>query len=310
MYLSNLMRDMPTGEYIRRRCPNFTMERGRTFGTTAEEWLNWTAHAEKLNIKHAGNSAREKRVSCRRLPVDGYVAGEKPIIFSFLGCYFHSHRCAQTPQRYADEIQDLENRFQTETTLVYLKALEYDVRYIWECEWQSMKKDSQEIRSYLKTLPGLPDNRRTISESTILKEVRSGKLFGMIQVDCHVPKDKQKLCSDMQLIIKSCQTSRDDIGSHMKKHTEKYGLLKKPTKMLLCSHFGEKILLGTPLLKWLMEKGVVVDKVYQIIQYNPCKVFTSFGNHIMDARRSGDVGSASEKTIGDTCKLIGKYAKT
>ena len=74
---------------------------------------------------------------------------------------------------------------------------------------------------------------------------------------------------------------------------------------------GEKILLTTPLLRWYIEHGLVVDKIYQIVEYIPKTCFKPFGEMITDARRAGDA-DPNKQLIADTMKLIGNsgYGKT
>ena len=61
------------------------------------------------------------------------------------------------------------------------------------------------------------------------------------------------------------------------------------TRYLIGSMFGKKILLITPLLKWYLENGLVVTKVYQLIQFQPKKCFERFANQVSDDRRAGKI---------------------
>ena len=61
--------------------------------------------------------------------------------------------------------------------------------------------------------------------------------------------------------------SRGDIGEHMREFAEREGLLKKPRRSLIGSMVGHRILLATPLLKWYLSHGLIVDHTYEVIQY-------------------------------------------
>ena len=73
----------------------------------------------------------------------------------------------------------------------------------------------------------------------------------------------------------------------------------------------EKILLATPLLQWYLAHGLVVEHVYQIIEFQPNPCFRRFGESVSTARREGD-SDPNKTIIADTIKLIGNsgYGKT
>ncbi|PIK55307.1 hypothetical protein BSL78_07779 [Apostichopus japonicus] len=75
--------------------------------------------------------------------------------------------------------------------------------------------------------------------------------------------------------------------------------------------FGRKILIATPLLKWYIEHGLIVTRIYQIAQFIPKAVFCQFGDEVSEARREGDKDPA-KSILADTMKLIGNsaYGKT
>jgi len=104
---------------------------------------------------------------------------------------------------------------------------------------------------------------------------------------------------------------RDDIGEHMKKFAEDNGLLIKPQKMLIGSFFAKKRLFITPLLKWYVNHGLKVTKVYKVIQYLPIRCFGDFSIQVSEARRSGDA-DPNKAVLAQTFKLWrnSSYGKT
>ena len=82
-------------------------------------------------------------------------------------------------------------------------------------------------------------------------------------------------------------------------------------RSLIGSMVGEKILLATPILKWYLEHGLEVTRVYQVIEYTPEPCFKPFGDAVSNARRAGDA-DPSKAIIADTMKLVGNssYGKT
>ena len=150
-----------------------------------------------------------------------------------------------------------------------------------------------------------------MTQQQILAAVVDGTLFGMVECDVRVPDELQDYFSEMQPVFKNTSVTRDDIGPFMRQYAEEHDILTKPRVMLVGSFRGVKILLATPLLRWYLAHGLVVDRVYQIIEYEPNPCFQRFGESVSAARRAGD--EDPDKTIiADTMKLLGNsgYGKT
>ena len=81
----------------------------------------------------------------------------------------------------------------------------------------------------------------------------------------------------------------------------------KPIKSLIGSMHAEKILLATPLLRWYLEHGLEITRVYQIVEFKPKACFKNFADEVSDARRTGD-SDPSKSILADTFKLIGNSA--
>ena len=162
---------------------------------------------------------------------------------------------------------------------------------MWECQWKQEAK-----------VP--PHPKRNMTQNEILTAVIDGALFGMIECDVRVLADLREHFADMLPVFKNALVTRDDIDPYMRQYAEEYNILEKASRMLIGSYRGDKILLATPLLQWYLTHGLVVDRVYQVIEYeaNPC--FQRFGETVSTARRAGDANS--DKAISaDTMKLLG-----
>ena len=57
---------------------------------------------------------------------------------------------------------------------------------------------------------------------------------------------------------------------------------------MIGSYFGKKIGLTTPLLKWYLEHGLVITRIYTIIEYVPSKALKDFTVQVAEARLHGD----------------------
>ena len=91
----------------------------------------------------------------------------------------------------------------------------------------------------------------------------------------------------MQPIFKNTTVTRNDIGPFMRDYVEEHDIMSAPRRMLVGSYRGDKILLSTPLLQWYIMHALVVDHVYQVVEYEPKPCFRHFGESVSTARRAG-----------------------
>ena len=305
LYLWALMQDMPTGWYVRRREENgFRPQQAQPYGQMAVQWLTWEAAKNGCTIRHQVNG-REKRIG--KLPVDGWCA-ETRTAYQFHGCYFHGCTNCYEPQ----ETNTLNGKTMatlledTKKNTAYLRRHVHVVE-MWECEWKEIRKEP-DVKSFLA-----PTRRQKwkMTQQQIITAVVDGTLFGMVECDVRVPSELRAHFAEMQPIFKNATVTRDDIGPFMRQYAEEHDIMSTPRRMLVGSYRGEKILLTTPLLQWYLAHGLVVDRVYQIVEYSPKPCFQHFGESVSTARRNGDV-DPDKSIIADTMKLLGNsaYGKT
>ena len=296
LYLWAIMQDMPTGWYTRRREENkFRPQQAQPYGQMAIQWLTRESDRTGCTIRHQGNG-REKRVG--KLLVDGWCAKTRTA-YQFHGCYFHG-----CPKCYDHEETNTLNGKTMGTLLADTKKhttyLRRHVKVVemWECDWKRERDPP-------------PRQKWKMTSHSIIAAVIDGTLFGMIECDVRVPDNLREYFAEMQPIFKNTTVTRDDIGSFMQQYAEEHDIMSTPRRMLVGSYRGEKILLATPLLRWYLAHGLVVDRVYQIIEYEPKPCFQNFGDSVSAARRAGDT-DPDKAIIADTMKLLGNsaYGKT
>lgn len=146
---------------------------------------------------------------------------------------------------------------------------------------------------------------RIQSETQILDYIKDGQIFGCVEVDLHVPEHLKTYFEELTPIFKHATVRQQDIGHHMKNYLKESKKVFKERRYLIGSMFATKILIITPLLRWYLEHGVKVSKVYQLIEFSPLKCFENFASQISNDRRAGD-RNPNLKVIADTSKLIGK----
>ena len=296
LYLWALMQDMPTGWYTRRREENkFRPQQAQPFGQMAVQWLTWESAKSGCTIRHQVNG-REKRIGKRR--VDGWCA-ETRTAYQFHGCFWHG-----CPKCYD---QNETNSVNGKTMAVLLEDTKKNTAYLrrhvhvvemWECEWKRERDPP-------------PRQKWQMTQNEILAAVIDGTLFGMIECDVRVPEHLQDHFAEMQPIFKNATVTRDDIGPYMRQYAEENDIMSTPRRMLVGSFHGIKLLLATPLLRWYLAHGLVVDRVYQVVSYEPNPCFQNFGDSVSAARRAGDA-DPDKSIIADTMKLLGNsaYGKT
>ena len=67
---------------------------------------------------------------------------------------------------------------------------------------------------------------------------------------------------------------------------------------------ARQIFFGTPLLQWYLNHGMVVTKIYQVVEFQKQRCFLDFVKEASDALRLGDADSDTD-IIADTMKVIG-----
>ena len=296
LYLWAIMQDMPTGWYTRRREENkFRPQQAQPYGQMAIQWLTRESDRTGCTIRHQGNG-REKRVG--KLLVDGWCAKTRTA-YQFHGCYFHG-----CPKCYDHEETNTLNGKTMGTLLADTKKhttyLRRHVKVVemWECTWKRERDPP-------------PRQKWQMTQQQIITAVVDGTLFGMVECDLHVPEHLQDHFAEMQPIFKNATVTRDDIGPFMRQYAVDHDIMSTPRRMLVGSYRGDKILLTTPLLRWYIAHGLVVDHVYQVVEYEPKPCFRNFGESVSTARRNGDV-DPDKSIIADTMKLLGNsaYGKT
>jgi G:T-mismatch repair DNA endonuclease (very short patch repair protein) len=312
LYPFSMAQPMPAGPCTVRVGPDFEPSRqdtGPRHSTTALEWLEFVAHQSGYRVQHVANGPE---VSLGDVKVDGFVH-ETQTAYQFHGCFHHGHDC---PDGHRNDGTREERLRQTRNAEEYVRR-HCDVELIvkWECEWTSEKKGSNRAavdfvkeRAALRS-PGrsqLPA-RMTDSHKTILRAVESGQLFGMVQVDIHVPDELKSRFEDMPPIFKTTEVGREDIGDYMKRHCEKLGILKKPSRMLISSYRAEGMLFITPLLRWYLRKGLVVTRIHTVLEWKSERRFEDMMQSVAQLRRDADVDPKKAVT-GNSAKLLANSA--
>ena len=311
LYLYCLEQNMPVG-FARRRFAEdqFRIKRRKTYSRVAQGWLAWMEFNEGRRLETESGKG-ERRLGRHNLPVDGFCQ-ETNTVYQFHGCFWHGHGCCPSASKEYKGRSAEDRLRETKLKETYIRALGYRLEYIWECEWQRAVNANPSVKVFLKafndTVYGVD---RPLTQDEVLDKVLNGQLFGFVECDLHVPDNLLAKFAEMPPIFKNVELSREHLSEHMREFAEDNDHLARPQRCLIGSMKGEKILLLSELLRWYMEHGLVVTKVYQVIEYETRPIFKDFSKSVSDTRRLGDVDS-SLKLLANTAKLIGNslYGKT
>src|SRR5271165_3244992 len=148
---------------------------------------------------------------------------------------------------------------------------------------------------------------RSIFETNDFKYVTSNDFFGFLEVDIEVPEDKYEYFSEMCPIFKNAEYSEEESGEYTKRLALKLGKKLKTSRKLIGALKATKILIKSTRLRWLIQHGCNVSKLYGVIPAKPSRVFKGFMNWVSDERRKGDVDE-KYAVISEGSKIVGNSA--
>jgi hypothetical protein len=132
--------------------------------------------------------------------------------------------------------------------------------------------------------------------------------YGFIEVDIETPEELYNKFYEFPLIFKNIEYDVKESGKYMTEIYEQVnGKTPKKTKKLISSFRGEKILIKSERLKWMVTHGMVVTKIHGYIMCQRGKVFDKFTQKVSDERRKGDA-DPDYAPIAEMWKLVGNSA--
>ncbi|XP_071137847.1 uncharacterized protein [Mytilus edulis] len=316
LYLYCIDQDMPTGPFVRRRLEDGFKPQKRDRYTMMYDWMDYLNHSQGLDIRHKLNTGKEKKIGS--YPVDGYDPTTNTV-YQFNGCYWHGHQCWMTKNVKDQKWQETRQaKFdKTAKTTEFIRAQGYKVVEKWECHFRHEIRRNGQLKSFCHSRkPATP--QRSVTEIEILEGVASGRLFGMVECDIRVPDEwpshfqhptmtPYQYFEEMSPLFCTTDVPFEVIGEHMQEHVRRFELSEKPRRLLVGGMRGRQMLIATPLLKWYLEHGMLVTKIYQVVEFKPQRCFRDFVNVVSDNRRLGDA-DPDKTIIAETSKLHGNSA--
>ena len=118
-----------------------------------------------------------------------------------------------------------------------------------------------------------------------------------------VPDELKAKFSNFPPIFKNIDVTRNYIGQYMKTYAEVNVLLKQPQRILISSFNLNNGTLITPVFNFYLDLGIHCTKIHRFVQYTQRKVFNSFVQSVVDARRAGD-GNPLSGVVAKTMILL------
>lgn len=315
LYLHCIGQNMPVGYFIiRRECDGFKAEKMSKYWNMFI-WMDWVSGSKNCKILHKLNNNHEKRVG--PFPVDGYDPITKTI-YQYNGCYFHGHSCHLNQRMNSNEREKRFNK--TKDCEMYLTKQGYKVQSIWECEFFQLLRKNKTLQAVAnQNCPSFYKKyKNKVTMKQILKAIQIDELFGMVECDIHVPLEWMKIkpnttlspfdyFKEMSPIFCTSEVPFSAIGDHMQSYAKEMGLSENSKTLLISGNKATKIMLATPLLKWYLEHGLIVTRIYTVVESASMDCFSEFTKNISETRRRGDCDK-SLTVISDTAKVEGNSA--
>ena len=320
LYLWALGQDMPTGAFLRRFESDGFKPKKMDRYMAAYDWMEWVARKEDIHILHKMNSRQEVRIG--PYLVDGYCS-DTNTVYQYDGCFFHGHLCHVTRNIKNQKWWDEREKEAEETRLRdrFIREVGHDLVVMKECEFLPLKKRDPGLRALIaeRQPPFYRKHRGAVSREDILQSVMDGTFYGCVEVDIEVPEtwgdvrpyrtefSPYRYFEEMSPLFCNAKVTFDLIGEHMQNFAREAGLSQKPRRLLVGGMKAEKILLASPLLKWYLDHGMEVSRVYQCVEFVPARCFEQFTREVTECRRMGDRDPDCE-VLASTMKLIGNSA--
>jgi len=125
--------------------------------------------------------------------------------------------------------------------------------------------------------------------------------FGFAEVDIEVPPHLYNYFSEFPPIVKNIEYSNEICGEYT---AELLNYKFTKSQKLIATLKGEKLVIMPTRLKWLVDHGCIITKIYGVIEAVPRKIFAGFMHWVSHERCKGDINQ-KYMIIAECCKTIG-----
>jgi hypothetical protein len=111
-------------------------------------------------------------------------------VFNYHGCKYHYHSGCRLGQAAIHSASDPDVLFRQQLdqeASEYYRVIGFQEEIMWECEWQTLKKQKQAIKDYIDDVFTVPlSNTYTLTQQQLLTHIENGTLYGLCRVDIEV----------------------------------------------------------------------------------------------------------------------------
>ena len=173
------------------------------------------------------------------------------------GCYFH--KCDICHKKFVgDEGKILyeKNRrqFLIENLDEYIEGS--------ECVYKKTMKNEQPNLYFLW-------HSTKITQDDIINAIKNEKIFGLCKVDISCPKAAQKKYLDLNFppIFRHVSVTENMLQPKMLAYAGENNVKFPLDKQLTLTFNAKEIILATPMLKYYLDNGLKIDKIYYVVEY-------------------------------------------
>ena len=312
LYPYCLTQDMPCGSFVRRREEQGYKPIIQNKYLNMYIWMDHLSEMQKIKISHKLNSGKEHFI------MGFYVDGIHNMdVYEYHGCFFHGCRsCTEKMKNKKSEkwVRNQEAKYwRTKLRKEYLESLGYKVHEIWECEFKNSVSFCDEEIQNRYSPQFYRQHKHPLSKESLLSAIQTGSLFGMAEVDIEVPDAWQgdfrselspyEYFKEFSPLFCTTEVPPEAMGEHMMQHCIDHYAPTTPRRLLVGGMKARQILLSTPLLQWYLNHGLVVTRLYEIIEFSPVRCFKHFVDQGIEGRRQSD-NDPNLGLLGDTFKIL------
>ena len=126
-------------------------------------------------------------------------------------------------------------------------------------------------------------NYQVEAAPVLTHRLKEGKWFGFAEVDIEIPEPLHARFEEMCPFFYNIEVPVEALPQQMHDYLHRTGRKCVDGKKLVGALSAEKLLVYAPLLRWYVDHGTVVTKVYRTIDYQPAKIFPWFVEQVTEA---------------------------
>ena len=305
LYLYCCSGQFPSQQFIRRRADTrFKPETNVNF-YKMQVWLEHMADTMGVDIMTKYSLGEEVAFGPYRVDGLAVLASGELISFEFNGCYYHFHDSPTCKLAWNSPFKDTAP-VRDAKRLSFIEQRVSRVITCWECQFDQLCIEFPHLKVRLNALkpPFYRRHHGATTEAELLSALTAGTFYGFLLVDIEVPQKDRWMWEISPPLYANVDISFNDVGKHMQDHLLQSNIKFKTRRMLVSGMAAEQLLLSSELAKWYVERGLIITKIHQVIEFTPTTPFEGMVKEVTRLRREADV-DPNKTIMASVAKLIG-----